>query len=472
MLLFSTIKYQLYLLQLENYEVLRYLKLLFKKGYFFSKQPLRGQLVWTGKASLILSLVSLFWILTVAFLLWKSSFFIALIWLVFYFLALPFFYSFFLTLLWPLEFVVKQYLISKAKKIIAKNKNLKIIGIAGSYGKTTMKNVLEAVLSAKIKVLATPKSVNTPIGIAKWIIKNSKEKPDVLIIEIGEHYKGDVEYICKIVPPDVAILTGINEAHIERLKNIENTISTMFEVVQNAKEKALILLNADDGNIKNNYQKYTAGKNIHFYSYSNDGLADIKIKERQFLANELCWQFSVDELEKIKVSFLGEYILGDIIASIVVAKNFSLSVEQIKKGIFNIKPVEHRLQPIKGQGDVLVIDDSYNSNPDGVEEAIKVLSKFEGRRKLFITPGIVETGDDTAKIHEKIGQNLAKVADLVILVKNSATPFIAKGLKDGGFNEEKVIWFETAQKAHDSLGSILKPNDVILFQNDWGDQYV
>jgi len=460
------------LLQLENYEVSRYLRLLFKKGYFFSKQPLRSQLVWTGKASLILFLVSLFWIVSGAFLLWESSFFVALIWLVFYFLALPFFYSLFLILLWPLEFVVKQCLISKAKKIIAKDKDLKIIGIAGSYGKTTMKNVLESVLGVKIKVLATPKSVNTPVGIAKWIIKNSKENPDVLIIEIGEHYKGDVEYICKIVPPNIAILTGINQAHIERLKNIENTISTMFEVVQNAKENALMLLNADDANIKDNYQKYTAGKDIYFYSYLNDGLGDIKIKERQFLANELCWQFSIDEFLKMNVSSLGEYILGDVVACIIVAKNFGLSIEQIKKGIFNIKPVEHRLQPIKGQGDVLIIDDSYNSNPDGVEEAIKVLNKFQDKRKLFITPGIVETGEDTAKIHEKIGQSLAKVADLVILVKNSATPFIAKGLRDGGFSEEKIIWFETAQKAHDSLGNILKPKDVILFQNDWGDQYV
>lgn len=460
------------MLQLENYEILRYLKLLFKKGYFFSNQPLRSQLVWTVKARLILVLTNLFWILTVAFFLWKTNFFVALIWLIFYFLALPFFYSFFLILLWPLEFATKQYLISKAKKIISKDKNLKIIGIAGSYGKTTMKNVLEAVLSTKLKILATPKSVNTPIGIAQWIIKNNKEKPDILIVEIGEHYKGDVEYICKIVPPDVAILTGINEAHIERLKNIENTISTMFEIVQNAKEKALLLFNADDGNIKNSYQKYATGEDIHFYSYLNDGLADIKIKEKEFLANELCWQFSIDEFEKIKVSFLGEYILGDIIASIIIAKNFSLTIEQIKQGIFNIKPVEHRLQPIKGQGDVLVIDDSYNSNPDGVEEAIKILSKFQDRRKIFITPGIVETGNNTAIIHEKIGQSLAKVADVVILVKNSATPFIAKGLKNGGFSEEKIIWFETAQKAHESLGSILKPRDVILFQNDWGDQYI
>ncbi len=472
MFLFSTVKYQLYLLQLENYEVLRYLKLLFKKGYFFPSQPLRNKLVLTGKASLILLIASLFWVAGGAFLLWETSFFIASIWLVFYFLALPFFYSLFLLLLWPLELTVKQYLISKAKKIVEKDKNLKVIGIAGSYGKTTMKNVLESVLSIKIKVLATPKSVNTPVGIARWIIKNQKEKPNVLIIEIGEHYRGDVEYICKIVPPDIAILTGINEAHIERLKDIGNTISTMFEVVENAKENSLVLLNADDVNIKDNYQKYTTGKNIRFYSYLNDELGDIKIKERQFLTNELCWQFSIDEFEKIKVASLGEYILGDVVASVIVAKNFGLSVEQIKKGIFNIKSVEHRLQPIKGQGSVLIIDDSYNSNPDGVEEAIKVLNKFEGRRKLFITPGIVETGNDTAKIHEKIGQSLAKVADLVILVKNSATPFIAKGLKNEGFSEEKIIWFETAQKAHSSLGEILKPNDVILFQNDWGDQYV
>ena len=121
--------------------------------------------------------------------------------------------------------------------------------------------------------------------------------------------------------------------------------------------------------------------------------------------------------------------MGDVEAAIKIAESLGMSSEEILKGIANIKPVEHRLQPIKSAGGVLVIDDAYNGNPAGVAEAIKVLSRFENRRKLFITPGLVETGKATAEIHRKIGQQLAGVADVVILIKNSVTGVYRRGDK-------------------------------------------
>jgi UDP-N-acetylmuramoyl-tripeptide--D-alanyl-D-alanine ligase len=120
----------------------------------------------------------------------------------------------------------------------------------------------------------------------------------------------------------------------------------------------------------------------------------------------------------------------------------------------------------------LIIDDSYNGNPDGVEEAIRVLSEFKDRRKLFITPGLVEIGTETGSAHKIIGNTLAGVADRVLLVKNSATPYIEEGLLEKKFPKDSIIWFETAESLHANLGQIIRPNDVILFQNDWGDQYL
>jgi len=120
----------------------------------------------------------------------------------------------------------------------------------------------------------------------------------------------------------------------------------------------------------------------------------------------------------------------------------------------------------------LAIDDSYNANPDGIREAVKVLSRYQNRRKIYLTPGLVEVGTRACEIHLDLGRNLAKVADLVILIKNSATPRIAQGLKEAGFSEDKIIWFESALQAHGSLEKILKAGDVILFQNDWPDNYL
>ncbi|OGB70389.1 hypothetical protein A2Y26_00230 [candidate division CPR2 bacterium GWD2_39_7] len=465
------IKYQLYLLQLENYELGRYWKLILKKGYFRSKQPLRKELVWTNKTKIIF-LISVILIGAGKIIAFQFGFFAVILWLVFALLSLPLFFTIALVSIIPVDLTIKKYLIGKAKKIIKSKEKLIIIGIAGSYGKTTMKNVLTTILETHYKVLATPESVNTSVGIARWLLNKFDNNTEILIIEMGEHYKGDIKYLCSITPPDIAVLTGINEAHIERLGSIKTSISTMFELVENARKDALIILNADDENIKKNYKGFTEGKNISFYSYKNDALVKIKIKNKKFDPRNLVWTFDADSLGTLSTSVLGEYILGHIINGITVSKYLNLNDKEIKMGIFRIKPVEHRLQPIKSNADILVIDDSYNGNPDGVMESIELLDKFKDRRKLFITPGLVETGDKAPEVHQEIGRNLAKVATQVILIRNSVTPFIEKGLAEGNFDTSQIIWFDTAEEAHQALGGILKPNDVILFQNDWGDQYV
>lgn len=468
---FSIIKYQLYLLQLENYEIGRFWPLLLKKGYFGTKEPLRKSLVWTAKAKTIFLLSFLIWFGLTAFIITANPIF-GLIAFVILFLIFPILYLLSLILLMPIDYFTKLYSIAKAKKIIRHSCSLKVIGIAGSYGKTTMKSVLSSVLSAKFKVLATPESVNTPIGIANWILKNFKKETEILIIEMGEHYKGDIKYLCTFTTPDIAVVTGINEAHFERLNSLENIVATVFEIAESAKENATIILNADDKNIRDNYQKYTAGKNIKFYSAKNDSLSESMIKSKTFNTENLNWIVDSTTIGEFKVSALGEYMIGATFAAIATGQLLSMSEPELKRGIAKIASVEHRLQPIRGEGNVLVIDDSYNGNPDGAAEAIKVLSRFEKRRKIYITPGLVEAGQANKAVHEKIGQLLAKVADKVILIKNSATPFIAAGLAEAKFADENIIWFNTAEEAHKSLGNILKPEDVILFQNDWGDQYL
>ncbi len=135
----------------------------------------------------------------------------------------------------------------------------------------------------------------------------------------------------------------------------------------------------------------------------------------------------------------------------------------------------HRLQPIRSPAGFLIIDDAYNGNSAGVQEAIKVLTHFKDRRKIYITPGLVEIGSAARQVHLEIGRQLASAADVVILIKNSVTEYIESGImnyKSGTDRKPEVFWYKTAPEAHAALKDILKPNDVILFQNDWGDQYI
>jgi UDP-N-acetylmuramoyl-tripeptide--D-alanyl-D-alanine ligase len=524
---FLTAKYQIYLLQLENYELWRFLKLLFKKG-LWPKGEQRKNLVWTLKAVLIfLGAEILLLAVSVAGILYfidifggaSSTYYVLSGLMLAAAFLLQFIFFIFLIfatwILWPLDFILKKILILRAASKINKL-NVKVIGIAGSYGKTTMKQVLKEVLSTKYLVLSTPESVNTPVGIARWVLKefpssgNPPPSPQpsptrgegggiqVALVEMGEHYRGDVEEICKIVKPDIAVVTGINEAHLERMKNLDTVTETIFEIVSGTKAGGLVVINGDDKNVMGHYKEYVWPD----HKIERFTIEDLRFKN--FNPEELGWEADSETIGKIKVNLLGEYGLGDVDAAIKIAQQLDMDSEDIKIGISKIKPVEHRLQPMRSQGNVLVIDDSYNGNPEGVKEAIKVLGRFTGRRKLFITPGLVETGNAKEEIHRQIGRQLASVADVVILIKNSVTKYIEEGMDSSllalspGFGQNRtevgksfqplpnplqlleretnrkveLYRFDSAQEAHAALKDILKPGDVIVFQNDWGDQYI
>lgn len=459
----NPLKYQLYLLQIENYEIKRYWSLLLRKGYVRSNSPLRKSLVWTKKVSLI-AILSLILFVASSWIFCGLGLFYWVIWLIISILIAPVYYTIALVILTPFDSIAKKSVMSKARNLI-NHSNLKIVGIAGSYGKTTMKNVMSSVLSQKFKVLVPPESINTAVGMSSWVLKQYNNNSEILIVEFGEEYQGDNKRIAGIFPPDFAIITGINEAHFERIGSIQNIAATIFESVENAKKDVKVFLNKDDENVKKYYEKYCGEKLVEFYSVDN-------AKNREFDAEKLVWKAEIRDLGKVEIPILGEYILGDIDAAYLVANSLKIENLKIMRGISEIQPVNHRLEPIRGAGGALVIDDSYNGNPEGVREAIKVLSKFKDYRKIYLTPGLVESGTKNKEVHTEIGKELASVADKVILIKNSATPYIAEGLKSKNYRDENIIWHNTAKSAHDSLSQLLKPGDVILFQNDWGDQHL
>ncbi|MBI3231537.1 MAG: UDP-N-acetylmuramoyl-tripeptide--D-alanyl-D-alanine ligase [Candidatus Doudnabacteria bacterium] len=490
--LFKIPIYQLYLFQLENYELKRYFRLLAKKGLLPPKESLRKSLVWTAKARMIFALAGATYagllILAIIFTYQTGLSVLSIKYYVLCITLIPLYfilYTLYSVILWPMDWLAKSIIINQAKSKIKNQKSkITIIGIAGSYGKTTMKEVLRQVLSIKYKVLSTPESVNTPVGIARWILRQIDETAQIIIVEMGEYYQGDIIELCKLMPPDIGILTGINEAHLERMRTPDKIIATIFEIVQGMKEKGLLVLNGDDKNVMKNYYKYVRpGQEREKFQISN-------FKFQQFNSVNLCWECEHVSLGELKIHLLGEYALGDVDCAIKIGKILGMDNEAIKQGIKKIRPISHRLEPGFSPGNILVIDDAYNGNPDGAREAIKVVSRFEGRRKIYITPGLVEIGSGSREIHLEIGRQLAAVADVVILIRNSVSSFIQEGINEsikyppsakisGGrqvssIKEKKseIIWFNTAPEAHAALSKILKPNDVILFQNDWGDQYL
>lgn len=431
---FAYFYYHLYLLQLEEYDLHRFSHAC--RLQIFPKKTLRKQLVWTQKAILIA-------VLTVGIISSLSLIISPYFFLLFYVSCVPIAVATYI--IQPLDRYLKHALITQAKLKLSRFPHLEIVGIAGSYGKTTMKEIVATMLSEKYKVLKTPENINTPLGIARLIMSKLDDSIKVLIVEMGEYTRGDISDICSFVKPQTAVITGINEAHLERMGSLENTTAAIFELAQHMNQQGLLVLNGDNALIRENYHKFCTTQKIELVS-------------------------SKKEIA-LKSGLLGNYAKGMLQAGAHIARYLGMTEEEIEKGALAVKPLPHRLEPIEGVRGVLVIDDSYNGNPEGVLEAIHVLNSYKGRRKVFVTPGLVETGDKNESVHKAIGKELSSVADKVVLIRNSATPHIAKGLTEHGFAERNILWFGSASEAHAAMGTIIEPNDVVLFQNDWPDNY-
>jgi len=471
MFIFKKLEFQLYLLQLENYHIQRFFKV--SLNNFLNRGTQRRQtLIYTAKVKVIFYLSLFFYIVNILvssliiFFIFKSlivgliSFIIA---------SLVFAYLFFIYLIIstliisPFDKFIKQAIINQAKQKLDSIPHLKIIGLTGSYGKTTTKEMLYDVLSQKYKTVKTEGNLNTPLGIAKTIKEKIAKDTEIFIVEMGAFNQGDIKELCNLTQPDISILTGINESHLERFQTIQNTIATKFEIVKYAKENAIVVLNTLDENIKSNFEKYIDHKKVK----TTDNL---KVEIKEFFEDGSGQIIQINNLE-IKTKFIASYIKNTISLVYLTAQELELTNEEIKTGIEKAEPPKHRMNGTLHPNDVLVIDDSYNGNPAGVKEAISTLSHFKSRRKIYITPGLVEMGDRAESIHKIIGYNLSRVADLVILIDNSSSKIIKQSLLQNNFSEEKIKVYGSMLNLEEDLISILRPNDVVIFQNDWPDNY-
>lgn len=362
------------------------------------------------------------------------------------------------TLQRPLE----RRIVARAKDSLRKHTAVKI-GVAGSYGKTSMREILKTILAEGKKVAAPPGSYNTPLGIARFIQELDGDE-DVIIFELGEYYPGDVRTLCEFVEPAWGIITGVNEAHLEKFGTLDASAKTIFELADWIGDGPLYV-NAENSIVK----KYARPLQI---AYSRSGVGEWTIADAE---SGLSGTFFTLEKQGIVIharsKLLGHHMIGTLAAAADIAFRLGFTVEMIERGIEKTKPFPHRLEPRVDAAGVITLDDSYNGNPDGVAAVIAFLGGIRGHRRIYVTPGLVEMGSRTEAVHRAIGEQLAKAKiETVVLMRNSVTPFIEAGLKERGYRGE-IIWFDDALKAFAALPFMTAQKDIILIQNDWPDQF-
>jgi UDP-N-acetylmuramyl pentapeptide synthase len=508
-----------YMLQASEYRLADYLSW-FHRAPDFRRVEQRGHLVFTAKARLLLLIAAALiasQALAVAWLVYLgmiTATLVAPIAALSLLLAAPLITAYGLILpLWLGEQIIQKprakAIIARAAATLAAHPGTRI-AIAGSYGKTSMKELLVTILGAAKTVAATPGNMNTPLGISRFAARLTGHE-DVLIIEFGEYHPGDIKAFCQLAQPRLGVITGINEAHLVNFETLEATTANIFALANYLPGQPVY---------KNGENELTVAEAARRAPddpllYTQEGVNGWRVSDVNIgLAHTAFTAKRGRTTIEATSGLLGAHNIGPLVATIDIADRLGLTPAQIETGLAATKPYEHRMQPRHVAG-ATVIDDTYNGNLDGVRAGLAWLSAAtnlgNGRqapagtrnasadhaytpaghrtsagdhtatghgpttgRRMYITPGLVEQGSRTTAVHQEIGrllaQTLTRPSDLVVLMRNSTTPHIEQGLREGGYQGQLQI-IGTPVTFYTNLDQFVAAGDVVLMQNDWTDNY-
>jgi len=374
--------------------------------------------------------------------------------------------------LFPVQATINNIYLTKAKRKL-RTISPRVIGITGSYGKTSTKNILAILLNERYPTLMTPQSFNTLMGISRTINENLSEEHKMFLVEMGAYRPGDIKEISDLVNPQVGIITAIGPQHLERFKTLERIENAKYELINSLPNSGVAIFNNDDGRCRK-LADLTSKVKVLRYGLDNSQ-NNLELWAKGITQSSRGTSFTLVDREgrekPVSTVLLGMHNVSNIIGAACIALEMGLDVEDIFRGIGKIRPTPHRLQTIIGNGGVLVIDDSYNSNPVGSREALNVLSRFDSGRRILITPGMVELGNSEDKYNQEFGAQAAKICDYIILVGPGQTKAIYKGLTNEGFSADKIRLVNSLDEANRQLQSFIRPGDTVLFENDLPDLY-
>lgn len=370
----------------------------------------------------------------------------------------------------PVEKLVYLFYKTKAINKLKQMNNLKVIGITGSYGKTSSKNILSDILNVKYNALSSPKNFNTPYGLIITVNNYLNKFDDVLIAEMGAYKVGEIKELCELVKPQYGILTKIGTAHIEIFGSQENIQKGKFELIESLPSDGIGILNADD-----EFQRDYKLKNNCKIVWIGIDSKDADVRAININTNSRGTTFDVIfKGDKNKYEFttklLGYNNIYNILAALALSKEFGLTIKQMQKAVLNVKSVEHRLE-LRYAGNITYIDDSYNSNPVGSKMALEVLGNMPGFR-IVMTPGMVELGDKSYELNKKFGTYMKDRTDAVILVGKKITKPIKDGLEDVNYNDKNIYTVKTTKEAFDLVKNLTANKEAyVLIENDLPDIY-
>lgn len=354
----------------------------------------------------------------------------------------------------------KKRIIKKAKLKMKKRSDLRVIGITGSYGKTSTKEFLSTVLSAKFKVLKTVGSENTDIGVAQTILSRLKDDDEVFIVEMGAYKPGEIKAITEIVHPQIGIITAIGEAHLGIFGSLENILKTKMELVEALPEKGLAILNGDSEALREAASRLKVRK-LFFGSKQK-----FEIFSEEILVAKRKLRFSVvkDDLKaEFEVPLLGRQNIANLLAVTLVALKLGFSLMEVAKAVRKITPPKKTMEPIKGGHGSIFIDDTYNTNPKGVEAALRFLGETDWHKKFLVLHPLIELGEKAGPVHIKLATLMGNLCDEVYLTNPNYKKHLRIGFEQSKKRAE-FFWLKNRKQISETIHKKLEKHDVVLFE--------
>jgi UDP-N-acetylmuramoyl-tripeptide--D-alanyl-D-alanine ligase len=377
--------------------------------------------------------------------------------------------------LWPLEERARRRWQAMAADKLRSNRP-RIIAITGSAGKTTTKDLVAHLISARYRVLKTPASFNTPLGIARTV-NDSYEGQDYFVVEMGAYKRGEIARLCELVDgTDVSVITTVNAQHLERFGSLEATAVAKFEIVEGLRPGGTAVLNFDVPAIRERAAAHLRGPHAERMNVLSFGVEsdDVTLRGANLLETPTGIELDATyygETVHVKTQLLARHNATNVLAAIGVGLACGLELGYMAAAIGRAAAPEHRLQPLQMANGVTVLDDGYNANPDGILGALEVLGAYKPRRRVLVTSGLIEMGREKAAYHARIGEAAAANADVAVLIGPKQTSDIREAMLSASFPAECLHVARNPDEAQAVLARLAQPGDVILHSTDLPDQF-
>ena len=496
----------------------------------FLKKKLKKPIL-TKKTGILIFFGFLVEILIIFFVLtYFKNIYQAALWFLVFDIFCPLITSAIVLLFQPLTAILRSQIIKKAKKKrlqpslhppacggpLEKFKDLLVIGITGSYGKTSTKEFLATILSEKFKVLKTKEHQNSEVGISQCILNDLNKDCQVFIVEMGAYNRGGIRLLSDIVKPKIGILTGINQQHMATFGSLENIIQTKYELIENLPKNGLAIFNGGNKYCQKLYKETNIPKKIvntqytipefrknqdsaepseaDFYICPDLWAEDIKT-EKEFITFKVNSYFAKQikvlpsgarhgsyfakqikvlpsgarhgsydgGFAEFKVNLLGKQNIENILLAACCAKELGMDLKEIARACQKIKP-EQGTMILKKVNGLNIIDSTYSANPDGVIADLDYLKVWSGK-KIIIMPCLIELGKVSKEVHQKIGRKIGQVCNLAIITTGEYFKDIKKSAIENGIKKENILFLENSKEILKKIRSFSGKDDVILLES-------